>query len=443
MEAERAIGEISLKRAKRILIGVLCFLLLLASWFISVTAKSTLEKQSELMSRAEDLINEGIYIRAVPLLEEAAGYNTKLTAEAEEKLKEAYIALMETRGYKRKYTNLLTEQMKRPDAPARIFEEAAAFYLRTSKTAEALAVLKTGIGKTGSERLIAMYEGNRYAYETNRVEYDSVTTIHDSKIQVETDGLWGLASSRGNLLVPCEYDKISTFSADRAIVKKGDEIYSVNIDNNRVAMLKETAIDFGNYANDRIPLLIDGEWKRATGEFAIGTVPFEKLGMYSGGYAPAKTGGKWGVVDLAQNWLIPPEYDEIIQDELGRCFAQGAIFARKNGTVHLFAEGRQTEEEFDDARPFSDEGYAAVKRNGKWGFIDAAGTVAIGFRFDDALSFGQHLAAVEQDGLWGYIALNGQTAIEHKYLEAKSFSNGSAQVLTQRGWEFITLLEYK
>ena len=433
----------ALKRAKRILFGLCCLVIALISWLITVNAKSTLEKQAELMGQAAALMNDGIFVRAVPLLEEAAGYSTKLTGEAEEELKKAYLALMDTRGYKRKYESLLEVQMKRPDAPPSVFKEAAEFCLRTSNTADALAALRTGIGKTGDEQLVEMYEHNRYAYETNRTKYDNVTAIHDSMIQVQVEGLWGLASAEGIVRIPCEYEKISTYSSDRAIVKKGDETYAVNIDNNRVARLREEAADFGNYADDRLPLLIDGTWRRATGELSVGTVSFEQLGTYSGGYAAAKTGGKWGVIDKLQEWLVPPEHDGIVQDELGRCYAQGAIFVRSSGMVCLLAEGNQSGETFDDARPFSDDGYAAVKRNGKWGFVDTAGSVKIGFIFDDALSFGQHLAAVKQDGLWGYVSLNGTVVIEPRYLEAKSFSSGSAPVLTESGWQFITLLEYK
>jgi len=433
----------ALKRAKRLIIGICCFIVLLTSWLIIINAKSKLEKQAELLGLAEEMMNDGIFIRAVPLLEEAASYKTKLTAQAEEELKKAYLALLDTRGYRRKYTNLLEELMKRPDASPGIFAEAAEFYLRNSKTADALAALRTGIGKTEDEQLIAIYERNRYAYETNRTTYENVTAIFGSTIQVMLDGSWGLASSEGILLIPCEYERISTYSAGRAIVKKGGEIYAVNIDNNRIAKLRETVTDFGNYADDRIPLLIDGSWKRATGEFAIGTVSFENLGMYSGGYIAAMMDGKWGVVDIAMDWLIPAEYDEIMQDELGRCYAQGVVFARKNGVVYLFFEGIQSGEVFEDARPFTSEGYAAVKRNGKWGFIDTTGSVKISFKFDDALSFGQHLAAVKQGELWGYISLDGKMVIEPKYIEAKSFSNGSAPVLTGRGWQFITLLEYK
>ena len=432
-----------MKLGKRIIIGAGCFVLLLVSWLIVVNTKSDAEKQKALMEQAAALMNDGIFIRAVPLLEEAAGFSTENTAEVEDELKKAYLALIDTVGFRRKYTTLLETQMNRTGTHPDIFAEAANYYLSILKTTQALAILRTGIEMTGDEHLISLYEQNRYVYEQNRAVYDNVTAINGSTIQVQNEGLWGLAGSDGNLIIPCQYDKISTFSSDRAIVKKGNEIYAVNPDNNRLAILREAASDFGNFANDRIALLIDNAWWRATGEFIIGTASFDQLGMYSEGYIPAKIDGKWGVIDLSNNWLIPAEYDGIVQDELGRCYAQGAVFAWSSGMVYLFIGGHQIGDAYEDARPFSSEGYAAVKKGGKWGFIDPAGTLMINYCFDDALSFGQHLAAVKQEELWGYISISGKIVIEPLFAEAKSFSNGSAPVLTERGWQFITLLEYK
>jgi len=436
-------GESSLKRCSRILIGAGCLLLLIVSWAIAVNSKSAAEKQLELMHQAAVLVMDGIYIHAVPLLEEAAGYNAAHTLAAEEELKKVYLALIESGGFRRKYISLLEKQMNRAGADPGAYEEAANYYLGISRIQYALAVLKEGIEKTGSDQLIAIYETNRYAYETNRMSYESVTVAHGSAIQVQIEGRWGLASADGVLFIPCEYEKISTFSANRAIVKKEGRIYAVDENNNRVAILHGSGSDFGNFANNRIAIFVDGGWRRATGDFSLGTAVFEEFGMYSGGYAAAKTGGKWGVIDLESNWLIPAEYDEIIKDELGRSFAQGGVFARRGDAVYLLVGNRQIGEPYEDARPFSNTGFAAVKRNGKWGFIDVSGKEMIGFMFDDALSFGQHLAAIKQGELWGYINMSGNVVIEPAFLMAKSFAQGSAPVLTQRGWQFITLLEYR
>jgi len=409
---------------------------------VVINSKSTAERQLELMRQAAVLINDGIYIRAVPLLEEAAGYNARYTPAAEEELKKAYLALIDTRGFRRKYTDILERQMSRKDAHSGYFAEAANFYLGISRIPEALAVLKRGIEATGDEILISLYESCRYAFSMNRTSYDQVSAIYGTTVQVQSDGLWGIATSDGLLIIPCEYERISTYSVDRAIVMANGEVYAIDKNCNRVARLHERASDFGNFADDRIPLLIGGTWYRAMGDLAPGTQAFEQIGMYSGGYAAACVDGKWGVINTTSGWLIPAEYDGIIMDELGRCYAQGSVFVQSGGEVFLFTGNRQTGGPYEDARPFSGEGYAAVKRNGLWGFIDTSGTIMIDFVFEDALSFGQHLAAIKQDGFWGYISLYGNIAIEPVFIEAKSFCNGSAPVLTERGWLFITLLEY-
>ncbi|MCL2125163.1 MAG: WG repeat-containing protein [Oscillospiraceae bacterium] len=432
-----------MKKWSRILIGLGCLTLLAVSWLIAINAKSAEAKQFELMEKAAELMSDGIYIRAVPLLEEAIGYKTAHTLDAEEALKTAYIALLDTRGFSLKYADLLSLQMNRTDAVPGVFAEAAMYYLELAKIPVALEILRTGIEKTGDEALVALYEQNRYAFQMNHGAYDYVTAIYHSTIQVQKDGLWGLAASDGRLILPCIYDRISTFDIDRAIVMKDDEVYAVNIDNNRIAKLKADAFTFGNYANDRIPFLIDDRWYRATGEFALGTVSFEEIGMYSGGYAAAKIDGKWGVVNTAYDWLLPAEFDGIISDELGRCHIRGAVFALTNGGVYLYVNGQAVGGPYEDARPFADIGYAAVKNGGKWGFIDIDGTVMIDYSFDDALSFVQHLAAVRQGELWGYINANGAIAIEPQFLEAKSFTDGDAPILTEGGWRFITLHEYK
>ena len=433
-----------MKKGSRILAAAGCLLLLIMSWFLTVTSKSADQRQLELVQTAVKLMQDGIYIRAVPLLEEASSMNAAHTQEAEEELKIAYLELLGNRGFGRRYVSLLEKQMSRRDAKPGVFVEAAAYYLENSRISDALKVLKAGIEQTGSPDLIAMYEVNRYATEMSRTSYEYVAAIHGSTVQVQADGLWGIAESDGVLLIPCEYEKISTFDAGSAVVMRNGEVYAVDKNNNRIARLYERgASDIGNFANGRIPVFIGGVWRRSTGDLAPGNLMFEQIGMYSGGYAAAKVDGKWGVIGMSSEWLIEPLYDGIIRDELGKCYAQGAVFVQTGGEVYLFIGNRRVGEAYEDARPFSAEGYAAVKREGIWGYIDNAGNPAIDFQFQDALSFGQHLAAVEQNGAWGYINLSGTVVIQPQFIEAKSFSNGSAPVLTERGWQFITLIEYK
>ncbi|WNS42906.1 WG repeat-containing protein [Paenibacillus sp. MMS20-IR301] len=435
-----------MKKANRMLLGLGFVILLLISWAAALGSESDADKQSVLIRQAEEHITDKEYIVAVPLLEEAAGYNASHTLQAENLLKEVYLQLFKLSKqyvYSSNYSKVLEKQMGRSSATPEVFKEAAEYELGDNNLPAALAVLKQGVLKTGSEELTALYEENRYAVELGRSVYEEVTATSNGKIQVRREGLWGLANAAGNLVIPCEYDKISTFSTDRAFVKKDGEVYGIDNNNNRLILLHEEIADFGNFGNERIPLRIGEEWRRANGEFTIGSTAFEAIGMYSNGYAAAKVNGKWGVVDTGSEWLVPAEYDEIITDELGRSYFQNAVFASKSGAVYLIVDGKPLAEAYEDARPFSENGYAAVKKNGQWQFIDTEGKVQFGQTFDDAYSFSQHLAAVKVGEQWGYISLSGKVVIEPQYLGAKSFADGSAPVKTESGWQFITLLEYE
>lgn len=432
-----------MKRINRILLGVGCILVLMISWLMAITAETDRDRQLALINQAAGYTEDEIYIRAVPLLEEAIGYNEEYTLQAEEALKKVYLHLIDQSGYPRKYTNLLDKQMARKGAGPDVFTEAAEYYLSLNKLSDAFQVLRNGIAKTGSADLSALYETYRYQYKTGRAIYQEVTTTYNGAIQVKQNGKWGLASADGTLVIPCEYDKISTFSNGQAIARVGDVISGIDSNGNRVALLHGSAEDFSNFNDNRLALKRESGWVLADGNLNVGSSTFEEIGMYTNGLAPAKSSGKWGLVDTSgREWTLAAEYDEIIHDELGRSFSQNAVFVRQGNQVRLFAGKDFVGDTYEDAKPFAD-GWAAVKKNEKWGFIDPQGVVQIDFQFEDALSFGQHLAAVKQGDNWGYVSLQGEMVIEPTFSAAKSFCNGSAPVLTELGWQFITLLEYK
>lgn len=432
-----------MKLGRRIGVCALCVALLLISWAVALSAKSDTQKQTECMKRAMAYLEDEVYIRAQPLLEEAVGYQGSHTAQCEELLKKVYLALIDQRGYADRYTGLLDRQMGREDATSDVFLEAAHYYLGVGDVKEALSVLRGGMEKLGSQELEDAYEANRYTYSHGRNSYLDVTTAVNGAIQVKNEDGWGLARANGTPVVRCQYEKVSTYWNGEILVKKNGVISGVNTDNNRLALLHEQADDFGNYNEGRTCLRMADGWHQANGEFAVGATQYDALGLFSGGYAAACQNGRWGVIDQSGQWYIPAQYDGVVMDEVGRCWGQDAVFVRQGEQVILCVAGKETEFRYQDAQPFGDSGYAAVMRDGSWGFIDVAGTQAIPFQFDNALSFGQHLAAVEQDGSWGYVSLKGQVVIEPSFLQAKSFYNGSAPVRTVDGWEFITLTEYE
>lgn len=432
-----------MKKMNRILLCLLCLLLLAASWFLVSTAKTDEEIQAELIAEAKVLLEDEIYIRAQPLLEEAVTYPEKGREEAEQLLKSVYCALIDEVGYRNLLKALYETQISRENAPVYQYLEASDYFMSIKETWDAIRALRIGWERTADETLCKRYEEIRYSFTYGGETYQDVTAIHDDMIQVQRLDLWGLANLYGELVVPCRYEKISSVSEGQAVVKLENEIFTIDMEDHRLYLLKNHADDFSNYSEQFLALTINGCWRRATGSFLIGSTEFEELGLYQEGHAAAKVDGKWGVIDQDANWVIEPQFDAVIMDELGRCWAQGAVFVREGGQIRLIVDGEMSEAHYEDAFPFRPEGWAAVKKDGKWVFIDTNGEIHLACPYEEARSFDGHLAAVQIDGHWGFISTYGKVAIDPVYQAAGDFSNGAAPVKTQDGWQFIILDEYR
>lgn len=71
-----------MKIGSRILIGIGCAALLLVSWIVAITAPTDGERQLSLINQAAALMEDKIYITAVPLLEEAVDYQCSSSEKA-------------------------------------------------------------------------------------------------------------------------------------------------------------------------------------------------------------------------------------------------------------------------------------------------------------------------------------------------------------------------
>jgi len=102
----------------------------------------------------------------------------------------------------------------------------------------------------------------------------------------------------------------------------------------------------------------------------------------------------------------------------------------------------------DNGPDYFHENLARFREDGKIGFFNRSGEVAIQPTFDFAMPFSEGLAAVcngcrevpagehttLEGGQWGYIDPHGALAIPLTYDRAESFSNGRARVNTAGKW---------
>ena len=79
----------------------------------------------------------------------------------------------------------------------------------------------------------------------------------------------------------------------------------------------------------------------------------------------------------------------------------------------------------------------AVKRNGRWGFVDKTGNVVIPYEYKEAREFSEELVAVKLKNRWGFIDKTGKVVIPFEYYNAKGFSEGLAAVKCGSKWGYI------
>ena len=107
---------------------------------------------------------------------------------------------------------------------------------------------------------------------------------------------------------------------------------------------------------------------------------FDNAEAYTEGWSAASKDGLYGIVNLNGDFIIQPEYDSI------KYVSFGVAPAMKDGEcffINLYDE--KIFGPFEDGESFA-YGYAAVKKDGKWGFIDKSGNDATTFIYDEAYS---------------------------------------------------------
>ena len=107
----------------------------------------------------------------------------------------------------------------------------------------------------------------------------------------------------------------------------------------------------------------------------VGKFTWSELTGIKGSTGAGKKDGKWVLVNKKGEAKGDQKYHDVIKDENGFCSNQKCIFVKDKKGYHLISskEKRIGKLNFDDAKAFTENGYAAVCRDGKWGFVDSDG----------------------------------------------------------------------
>ncbi|TNE80969.1 MAG: WG repeat-containing protein [Bacteroidetes bacterium] len=112
---------------------------------------------------------------------------------------------------------------------------------------------------------------------------------------------------------------------------------------------------------------------------------------------------------------------------------------RKWGYVHYKTNELRFDFQYQAARSFKGK-LAAIKKGGKWGFIDYDGQVVIEIKYDDVKEFDHEYCAVQQGKKWGVINKRGEVIVPFKYEDCVLWSNDLKAVATLNGQKGLITL---
>lgn len=293
------------------------------------------------------------------------------------------------------------------------------------------------------------FSGNQYCYDVNGNKVDPAKPLPPGatgdKIQTE-NVIFTLAENFYGKCIDEIYDydgnEIDHSEIDSAIVK-------ASAFTEGLLLMKSTVSEKYGYADEQGKWAIAPQYDDAqpfydglacakkddlwgfvdhTGSYVIAP-RFKFCADFSEGYAAVSEDGEhFGIIDTEGNYVLEPTYAQ-----LGGCH-DGLFWAKESSGGEwgcIDASGNVVIDfQFNGSAWNFKNGYAMIKNSERlYGFIDTSGNITVPCMYERAKEFSADgYAAVEKDGLWGYVDANNNWLLEPQFKEARDFQNGYAIV---------------
>ena len=268
------------------------------------------------------------------------------------------------------------------------------------------------------------------SYDAVGFEFDEFYGFHQAagadsaRAKVSLDGKYGLISGSDRTVADCLYDDINLAGNDLIAIRKDGEYFFIAGSGGRRVVTDSKADWLGVFSDKYAPVKYGDTYGYIDRKMKEYHFEYEYAGNFENGIAAVKKDGKWGVIKTDFSAVNGYNFDEILVDEYGFCAPFKVFFAKTGDSWALYSTGgEKLAEGFEDVRQFASKQPAAVKKDGKWGFISLKGETVIEPEYADAKSFSCGYAPVQQDGKWGCIGLDKKMLIQPEFLAMESFSS--------------------
>lgn len=292
--------------------------------------------------------------------------------------------------------------------------------------------------------------------------FSSLSIFQKSKALYRNAGKTGLIDTEGKILIPAKYNQLMIDPPYLlASLDIGYKTRWILLDSSGNTLSEKHYEHILPFNGKFFPVRNRGYWGAVNAEGKeIVTCVHDSLVQQTGNHIVVKFRGEFGIINLRENWIITPQAKplKVLNDEMYFEYAGKTTFLKSltgniiyfsdnpleyktdhlvehlpsgafwkidmNGTlIDRSAPSESAEQIFQES-----EGLRAIRKDGKYGFIDDHGRLRIANRYDDVQPFSTGLAAIKIRNKWGFIDRQENLIAQPVYDEVSVFNNGYAIV---------------
>ena len=257
--------------------------------------------------------------------------------------------------------------------------------------------------------------------------YNSIELGCEGQFIVEKNGKYGVVSEKGAVILPLKYSEINS-NKNGYTVTLNEKMGLFNSEGKEIIPISYRWI-YTDKIDDNIPIVakLDGKegYINTKNEWVIPPT-YRDAFAFRQGVAIVKKGRNYMCINLKGEAVIQ-DFDNYVIEPSDNTYIVGVRKECKYMVYDLNGNLLDTYDGF--INNWSDDAIFAVKKGGKWGYIDANGKIVIPLEYEEVADFSEGLAPVCKNGKWGYINLKKEVVIPFKFANSKmySFKNGVAR----------------
>lgn len=427
------------------LIPIVLVILMAAAWYKLIDTTVNTQKQYDgYLTAARQYAKDGVIIDAITNYDNAINIKDDISVRKE--VADLYFNNNRTDEGFDYVETVLSTYPKNVSA----YEYAITKYKESNMYSQCFSVYSKAKNYGAVNQTIdKLMEDIQYSYKVLLTSVSEVSMYSNDMCAVRIGDYWGFVSVAGELLTDVKYAEVGDFVSDKVYVKEedGTAYFMDSAANKRGVLPDNVAVQkVGNVQSDCYPLVSGNgcDYYNLNKTKVLGT--YADATPFYNGYAVATTEKGCGLIDTKGNNIGNDNYIKTAVDERGIATVNERVFFMEGDHWLMTSlEGEKIgQDTFEEVKPFySDNSYAAVKKDGKWGFVDKEGKVIISPQYEEARSFSYGYAAVKKDGKWGFIDTSGKICIEPQFQDAMDMnSKGNIFVKENDVWQLISLYRY-